>query len=83
MTNFQKLVQGLQDQNVPCNVKLFDNGSIAVECGWNYPDEMFFQVDDVAEKLGIKVDVCAEVDGGVVETQQRIAGGPRRYSFFK
>jgi hypothetical protein len=81
MTNFQKLVQGLQNENVPCNVKLFDNGSIAVECGRNYPDEMFFQVDNVAEKLGIKVDVCAEVYGGVVETQQRVAGGPKRYSF--
>ena len=81
MTDFQKLVQGLQNENVPCNVKLFNSGDISVECGWNYPDELFFQVDDIAEGLGIKVDVCADVHGGVVEIQQRVAGGPKRYSF--
>ena len=81
MTNFQKLIQELQNNNVPCNVKLFNTGEIAVECGWNYPDEMLFQVDTIADGLGIKVSVCADVHGGVVEIQQRVAGGPRRYSF--
>jgi len=40
---------------------------------------MFFQVDSVAETLGIKVSVCADVHGGVVEIQKRICGGPKRY----
>jgi hypothetical protein len=79
MTNFQKLVQELQNEKVPCNVKLFNTGDISIECGWDYPDEMFLQVDSIAEKLGIEVDVCAEVGGGVIEIQQRVAGGPRRY----
>ena len=79
MTDFQKLVQGLEEAKVPCNVKLFNSGDISVECGWNYPDEMFFQVDTIAERLGIKVSVCADVHGGVVEIQQRVAGGPKRY----
>ena len=79
MTDFQKLVQGLEEAKIPCNVKLFNSGEISVECGWNYPDEMFFQVDSVAETLGVKVSVCADVHGGVVEIQKRICGGPKRY----
>jgi hypothetical protein len=69
----------LQNDNVPCNVKLFNTGEIAVECGWDYPDELFSQVDSIADKVGVQVRICADVDGGVIETQQRIAGGPRRY----
>jgi hypothetical protein len=79
MTDFQKLVQGLEEAKIPCNVKLFNSREISVECGWNYPDEMFFQVDSVAETLGVKVSVCADVHGGVVEIQKRICGGPKRY----
>ena len=79
MTDFQKLVQGLEEAKVPCNVKLFNSGEISVECGWNYPDEMFFLVDSVAETLGVNVSVCADVHGGVVEIQKRICGGPKRY----
>jgi len=84
MTQFQKLVQGLEQAKVPCNVKLFNTGEIAVECGWNYPDEVFEQVDAVAMSLdlytGGKFSICADVHGGVVEIQQRVYGGPKRYS---
>lgn len=79
MTDFQRLVQGLEQAKVPCNVKLFNTGQIDVECGFDYPDEIFFKVDDVAEELGINVSVCAEVSGGGLEMQQRVCGGPRRY----
>jgi hypothetical protein len=44
MTDFQKLVQSLEQAKVPCNVKLFKSGSISVECGFNWPDEMFDQI---------------------------------------
>jgi hypothetical protein len=79
MTDFQKMIQGLEQAKVPCNVKLFNSGKIDVECGWDYPDEIFFKVDEVAERLGIDVGVCAKVSGGVLEIQQRVCGGPRRY----
>lgn len=86
MTQFQKLVAGLEQAKVPCNVKLFNTGGIAVECGWNYPDEVYEQVYDVAKPLGLFDDtndfsICAEVHGGVLEIQQRVFGGPKRYSY--
>ena len=79
MTDFQKLVQGLEEAKVPCNVKLFNTGEITVECGWDYPDEIFFQVHSVAEAVGVEVRICAVECGWVIEIQQRIAGGPKRY----
>jgi len=85
MTQYQKLVQGLEQAKVPCNVKLFNTGEIAVECGFNYPDEVFSQVWDVAEAVGLNThrgfSICADVHGGVVEIQQRVCGGPKRYSY--
>ena len=85
MTQFQKLVAGLEQAKVPCNVKLFNTGGIAVECGWNYPDEVFEQVYDVAKPLGLyknpDFSICADVHGGVLEIQQRVFGGPKRYSY--
>lgn len=81
MTNFQKFIQALENSKVPCNVKLFNTGAISVECGWNYPDDLYFQVDDIANEVGVTVEVCASVHGGVVEIQKSIAGGPKRYSF--
>ena len=81
MTNFQKLVQGLQEANAPCNVKLFNTGDISVECGWNYPDEIFEQVDSIAKAVGVRVDICADVHGGEVEIQQRVFGGPKIYRY--
>ena len=79
MTDFQKLVQGLEQAKVPCNVKLFKGGSISVECGFNWPDEMFDQIADVAESVDVPVSVCASVDGGILIDQQQIAGGPKTY----
>ncbi len=79
MSDFQKMVQRLEQANIPCNVKLFNTGRICVECGWNYPDSLMFQVDDIAFELKINVRICAEVSGGVLEIEQRVCGGPRRY----
>jgi len=85
MTQYQKLVQGLEQAKVPCNVKLFNTGEIVVECGMNYPDEVFEQVWDAAQSVGLstgaKFSICADVHGGVVEIQQRVCGGPKRYSY--
>jgi hypothetical protein len=83
MTDFTKVSSrlGLLEQaKVPCNVKLFKNcGSISVECGFNWPDEMFDQIADVAEAVDVPVSVCASVDGGILIDQQQIAGGPKTY----
>ena len=79
MTDFQKLVQGLEQAKVPCNVKLFKSGSISVECGFNWPDEMFYQIAAIAEAVDVPVSVCGSVSGVPPVDQQRIAGGPKTY----
>lgn len=79
MTDFQKLVQSLEQAKVPCNVKLFKCGSISVECGFNWPDEMFEQISDIAAAVDVPVSVCASVSGVPPVDQQQIAGGPKTY----
>ena len=81
MEKFKNLVEALKNSGIKCNIKLFKNDNIVVECGWNYPDELFFQVLEAAESLGIQADVevCAETSGGELLAQERINGGPRRY----
>lgn len=79
MTDFQKLVQGLEQAKVPCNVKLFKSGSISVECGFNWPDEMFYQIAAIAEAVDVPVSVCGSVSGVPLVDQQQIAGGPKTY----
>ena len=79
MTDFQKLVQGLEQAKVPCNVKLFKSGSISVECGFNWPEEMFYQIAAIAEAVDVPVSVCGSVSGVPPVDQQQIAGGPKTY----
>jgi len=82
MTDFQKLVQGLEQAKVPCNVKLFSYGeatTISVECGFNWPDEMFDQISAIAESIDVPVSVCASVSGVPPVDQKQIAGGPKTY----
>lgn len=38
MEKFKKLVEALKKAGIKCNIKLFKNDNIVVECGWNYPD---------------------------------------------
>ena len=66
MTDFQKLVQALEQAKVPCNVTIDIHGSISVECGTNWPAEMFFQISDIAAAIAVPVSVCASVEGGIV-----------------
>jgi hypothetical protein len=82
MTDFQKLVQALEQAKVPCNVTIDIHGSISVECGTNWPEEMFFQISDIAAAIAVPVSVCASVEGGIVGAQQQIAGGPKHYYSF-
>jgi len=86
MTDFQKLVQGLEQAKVPCNVKLFSitgkygaATTISVECGFNWPEEMFDQISAIAEAVDVPVSVCASVSGFAIVDQKKIAGGPKTY----
>lgn len=80
MEKFKELVKGLKAAGVKCSVKQFSSGDITVELGWNYPDELFFKVDQIAEQVGVDVDVCAEVSGGICKARESVNGGPRRWS---
>lgn len=80
---YPEFVAALEKAKVPCKVKLMKDDTIAVECGWDYPDRIFDKVDDAATSVGLNtssnVDVCAEQAGGTVIDSKRIAGGPKRY----
>ena len=80
MSNFETLVKALTKAKVPCKVKeLKDQEELIVECGWDYPDKLFFKVDDIATSLNIQVEVCADHTGGTVINSIRLNGGPQRY----
>lgn len=80
MENFNKVVELLTVTKVPCKVKLTDDkDEIIVECGWNYPDEMFYRIMDAIGD--INVSVCAEESGNKVISSRLISGGPKRYSY--
>jgi hypothetical protein len=68
----------LKKSGLQVTVKRFDSGEVRVLCGWNYPDEMYFNVSDIAEEVGIKVKISAEGSGGVFE-EFVINGGYRRH----
>jgi hypothetical protein len=75
---FEKLLKELKKSGLQVTVKRFDSGEVRVLCGWNYPDEMYFNVSDIAEEVGIKVRISAESSGGVFE-EFVINGGYRRH----
>ena len=78
---FDEFVQGLREAKIPAKVKLIDS-QFVIELGFDYPDELFDKIADVAEKLNIgydQFDVCAECDGGTIERSCSINGGPKRY----
>jgi hypothetical protein len=81
MENLQKLVEGLQKSKVPSRVKELSNGEVWVELGFNYPDELYFTVTDIAEGLGMDVEVCAETSERGKRTLTS-CGGPRK-SYFR
>lgn len=76
---FEMLLKELKESNLQVTVLKFENGTITVQCGWKYPDEMLFEVLDIAENVGLEVSVCAESSGGVFE-EFRINGGYRSHS---
>ena len=75
---FEKLLEELKKSSLQVNVKKFDDGSISVLCGRNYPDSMFEEVDEIAMSVGLNVTICAESAGGKFE-EFRINGGYRRH----
>ena len=77
--SFQKFVEKLKENRVPCTVFETEEGEVIAECGFNYPDELYFQIDEIAEECNIsKVSVNAETSHRNVD-RIRIAGGPKRY----
>ena len=77
---FEMLLEELKKSNLQVTVLKFENGRVAVQCGWNYPDEMAGDVFDIAENIGLEVDVCAESVGGDAFGEIRINGGYKRHS---
>jgi hypothetical protein len=75
---FEKLLENLKKSGLQVNVKKMSDGEVRVLCGWNYPDEMYFQVSDIAEEIGIEIRVSAESCGGQFE-EFIINGGYRRH----
>jgi hypothetical protein len=83
MDTYTKLVAILTKERVPCKVTISNDGSMIVECGWDYPDSVFEKITRLGESIGIPVntlEICAESYGHSIIESARIAGGPKRYS---
>ena len=78
MSNFHKVVELLDNEGIPANVKEKDNSEVIIELGMWYPDEI---AERVFEALGdIEADVCAESSGGTVTKTLRTNGGKKRWN---
>lgn len=77
-SEYEKLVKSLTDAKI--NGKLsIDNEEYHIELGFNYPDKIANKVWDVADKLGINIEVCAEYSSSSKRNIKRINGGPKRW----
>jgi hypothetical protein len=77
MKYFQSIADKLTKAKVPCKVKLTDEGTVIVECGFNYPDSIFDQIMDATDDADI--EVCGSESGSKIVASKVIAGGPKRY----
>jgi hypothetical protein len=75
---FEQFLEKLKVSGLRVTVLKHDE-DITVQCGWNYPDSMFEEVDEIAMSVGFpNVDICAESAGGTFE-KFVINGGYRRH----
>ncbi len=75
---FEQFLEKLKVSGLRVTVLKRDE-NITVQCGWNYPDSMFEEVDEIAMSVGFpNVDICAESAGGTFE-KFVINGGYRRH----
>jgi hypothetical protein len=76
---FEQFLEKLKAAGLRVTVLKRGGGGITVQCGWNYPDSMFEEVDEIAMSVGFpNVDICAESAGGTFE-KFVINGGHRRH----
>ena len=78
---FDTLCNKLNEKQIGCRVSLYKD-EIEIELGFFYPDDLFFQVYDIAVSLGIqdKIEVCADSAGGPSPISQKVInGGPKSY----
>lgn len=64
---FENVVEVLRKAKVPCRIKEDADGTIDIELGYNYPDEL---VDDIYkafnQNLPNNISICAHSSGGKV-----------------
>ena len=77
---FKQFGDELEKRRIPCRILLSETGAIDVLCGFDYPDSLFDKIYDVAESLGIEVNIQADMSGPTPVDRRSIAGGPKRYS---
>jgi hypothetical protein len=78
-SDFKKISGALDLAGIPCKVQLERDGIIDVLCGLDYPDRITNEIWDIAEKLGIEVEIMADQAGGDIIDQRRLNGGPREW----
>ena len=76
---FEQFLEKLKVSGLRVTILKRGDEDITVQCGWNYPDSMFEEVDEIAMSVGFpNVDICAESAGGTFE-KFVINGGYRRH----
>lgn len=76
---FDKLHAVLGANDIPSKILLQDNGQIHVLLGFDYPDDLAFAVYQIADKLGINVEMMADYSGPPPLKFARTNGGPQEY----
>jgi len=73
---YNEFVEVLFNKGVKCRTNFMDDFEIVVECGNDYPDELFDLIFIEAENLGIQENlcVCAEYSGGTQIASNNING---------
>jgi hypothetical protein len=78
LTEYEKVVSGLESLGVPSRVKLEEDGTINIELGFDYPDSLAGKVFDLIDELGVKAHVSAETSVRGIESTTT-NGGPQQY----
>ena len=85
---FNNFVEEIKEAGIPCTIKHVTSvrfkqtvHEFVIECGWNYPDEYCYSMEEVEEKIdteGFFPTICAEYGGKFIK-MVKVNGGPKNY----
>ena len=78
ISDYEKVVNGLESLNIPSRIKLDEDGTINIELGFDYPDSLAGKVFDLLDELNVDAQIMASTSiRGIKRTTTN--GGPQEY----